>query len=93
MAFWRASNTVGTSVAPNGSVGEGHTLGTQLAVGLAFNIGILDPSSVHQLDESTGINNTYIFAEYMASTLDGIGQSHPLMVGSDSAVFGVTVEF
>ena len=93
MAFWRASNTVGTSVAPNGVVGEGHTLGSQLAIGVAFNIGIFDPTSVRQLDESTGINNTYIFAEYMAATLDGIAQSHPLLVGSDSAVAGITVEF
>jgi hypothetical protein len=93
MAFWRASNTVGTSVSPNGTVGEGHTLGTQLAAGLAFNIGVLDPTSVRQLDEATGINNTYIFAEYMAATLDGIAQSHPLLVGSDNFVFGLSFEF
>ena len=37
-ALWRASNTVGTSVAPNGKVGEGHSFGTQLAAGMAFNI-------------------------------------------------------
>ena len=92
-ALWRASNTVGTSVAPNGVVGEGHSFGTQLAAGLAFNIGILDPTSVRDLDESTGINNTYLFAEYMLSTLDGIGQSHVLRVGSDSIVFGATFEF
>ncbi|MGO8998939.1 MAG: MXAN_2562 family outer membrane beta-barrel protein [Polyangiaceae bacterium] len=92
-ALWRASNTVGTSVAPNGVVGEGHTWGTQLAAGLAFNIGVLDPTSVRQLDEATGINNTYLFAEYMVSTLDGIAQKDPLRVGSDSFAFGVTFEF
>jgi hypothetical protein len=92
-ALWRASNTVGTSVAPNGKVGEGHSFGTQLAAGLAFNIGILDPSSVRDLDEATGINNSYIFAEYMLSTLDGIAESHVLRVGTDSFVFGVTFEF
>lgn len=92
-ALWRASNTVGTSVAPNGVVGEGHSFGTQVAAGLAFNIGIFDPTSVRNLDEATGINNTYVFAEYMLSTLDGIGQSHVLFVGSDSFVFGLTFEF
>ena len=92
-ALWRASNTVGTSVAPDGVVGEGHTWGTQVAGGLAFNIGILDPTSVRQLDEATGINNTYLFAEYMMATLDGIGQKDPLRVGSDSFAFGVTFEF
>jgi hypothetical protein len=93
MAFWRASNTVGTSQAPNGTVGEGHTLGSQFAAGLAFNLGVLDPTSVRQLDEATGINNTYIFAEYMAAALDGIAQKDPLLVGSDSFVFGLSFEF
>jgi hypothetical protein len=96
-ALWRASNTVGTSVAPNGQVGEGHTWGEILAAGLAFNIGVLDPNSVHALDEATGINGTYIFAEYMASMLNGIAQKDPLRVGSDGIpgglVFGISFEF
>jgi hypothetical protein len=94
-ALWRASNTVGTSRAPDaaGTPGLGGTWGTQFAAGIAFNIGILDPTSVRQLDEATGINNTYVFAEYMLSTLDGIGQQDPLRVGSDSFVFGLTFEF
>jgi hypothetical protein len=93
MALWRGSNTVGTSVSATGVIAEGHTWGTQFAVGLAFNIGVLDPNSVRQLDEATGINNTYLFAEYMAATLDGIAQNDPLRVGSDSFVFGVSFEF
>jgi hypothetical protein len=95
LALWRASNTVGTSVSPPPGlvVGEGHTWGSQFAAGLAFNIGVLDPNSVRQLDEATGINNTYLFAEFMAATLDGIAQSDPLRVGSDSFAFGVSFEF
>ena len=41
----------------------------------------------------TGINGTYLFAEYMASTLDGIAQRDPLRVGSDNFTFGLTLEF
>lgn len=93
LAFWRASNTVGTSVSSNGTVGEGHTWGPQLAAGLAFNIGVFDPTSVQQLDEATGINNTYLFAEYMASLLNGIGQNDPLLVGSSGLAFGLAFEF
>jgi hypothetical protein len=92
-ALWRASNTVGTSMSAQGVLGEGHTWGTQLAAGIAFNLGVFDPTSVKQLDELTGINGTYIFAEYMASTLDGIAQKDPLRVGSDDFVFGLTLEF
>jgi hypothetical protein len=92
-ALWRASNTVGVSVSSAGVVGEGHTWGTQLAVGLAFNIGVFDPTSVRDLDEATGINGTYLFAEYMATTLDGIAQRDPLRVGTDCFAFGLTLEF
>jgi hypothetical protein len=91
-ALWRASNTAGTSV-QNGNVGEGHTVGTQLAAGLAFSLGVIDPNSSRQLDESTGINNTYIFAEYMMSDLTGIGQTTALRVGTNSFVFGLAFEF
>jgi hypothetical protein len=91
-ALWRASNTAGTSKV-NGIDGEGHTVGTQLAAGVAFNIGILDPSSARQLDESTGINNTYLFGEYMMSNLNGLGQTSALLVGTNSFAFGLAFEF
>jgi hypothetical protein len=92
-ALWRASNTAGTSVGPTGVVGEGHTFGTQFAVGLQFGLGVLDPHSAQQLDESTGINNTYIFGELMLSELTGIGQEHALYVGTNTFAFGLAFEF
>ncbi|MGO8994748.1 MAG: MXAN_2562 family outer membrane beta-barrel protein [Polyangiaceae bacterium] len=92
-ALWRASNSVGVSVSREGVVGEGHTWGSQLAAGLAFNLGVFDPTTVKNLDDLTGINGTYIFAEYMASTLDGIAQKDPLRVGTDCFVFGLAFEF
>ena len=91
-ALWNASNSIQTSVSSSGVIGEGHTWGTQLAAGLAFNINVFDPTAARQMDEMTGINNTYVFAEYMLSTLDGIAQKDPLRVGSDSFVFGLTLE-
>jgi hypothetical protein len=91
-ALWRASNTAGTS-SQHGLLGEGHTFGTQLAAGMAFSLGVIDPNSSRQLDESTGINNTYVFAEYMMSDLSGIGQTHALWVGTNSIVFGLAFEF
>ncbi len=102
LALWRASNDAGTStytIPAMGSTkamevkGEGHTWGTQLAVGLMFNIDVFDQVGAGNLDQSTGINNTYIFAEYYDANLTGIGQSHPLLVGSSGWAFGLTVEF
>lgn len=98
LALWRASNDAGTSTftdpKSNATVkGEGHTFGTQLAAGLMFNIDVFDQVGAGNLDQSTGINNTYIFAEYYDANLTGIGQSHPLLVGSSGWAFGLTVEF
>jgi hypothetical protein len=97
LALWRASNDAGTSTftQTNGTTvkGEGHTFGTELAAGLMFNIDVFDPVGAGNLDQSTGINNTYIFAEYYDANLTGIGQSHPLLVGSSGWAFGLTVEF
>ena len=102
LALWRASNDAGTStytIPASGTTkavdvkGEGHTWGTQLAVGLMFNVDVFDQVGAGNLDQSTGINNTYVFAEYYDANLTGIGQSHPLLVGSSGWAFGLAVEF
>ena len=91
-ALWRGSNSAGTSVY-GGVKAEGGTFGTQLAGGVAFNLGIFDPNAAHQLDESTGINNTYAFVEYYSSDLNGLWQSNVLRVGSRNVAFGLSFEF
>jgi hypothetical protein len=92
-AIWRASNSLGTSQY-NGVAGDGGSFGTQLGVGLAFNVNVFDEYAAKTFDESVGVNGTYVFAEYTRSDLDGLGiQQHPLRVGAEMATFGVTVEF
>jgi hypothetical protein len=91
-ALWRGSNSAGTSTY-GGVIAEGGTFGTQLAGGVAFNLGVFDPNTAHQLDESTGINNTYAFVEYYSSDLNGLWQSNVLRVGSRNVAFGLSFEF
>ena len=91
-ALWRGSNSAGTSTY-GGVLAEGHTFGTQLAGGVAFNLGVFDPNTAHQLDESTGINNTYAFVEYYSSDLNGLWESNVLRVGSRNVAFGLSFEF
>jgi hypothetical protein len=92
-SIWRASNTVGTSDY-GGHLGVGGTMGTELGVGLAFNLNTFDEYSAKNFDDSVGVNNTYAFAEYTRADLDGLGiQSNPMRVGAQSWTFGLTVEF
>lgn len=93
-ALWQASNTLGTSNF-NGDSGKGYTLGTQLALGLEFNLNVLDPYAARGFDESMGVNNTYLFAEWTDANLDGLWgvQANALRVGGTAWTFGLTWEF
>jgi hypothetical protein len=101
-ALWQASNSAGTSVSStargaqtNGVLGEGHTWGTQLAVGLAIDLNFLDRRASVGFDNATGVNHTYIFGELMRADLSGIFQSeaHTLYVGDYTWMSGVAFEF
>jgi hypothetical protein len=92
-ALWRASNTLGTSHT-DGITGEGHSIGWMVAGGLAFDLNPFDNYSAQNLDDSLGINQTYIFAEFTLNELTGLGfQSDPLRVGGPNWTFGLAFEF
>lgn len=91
-ALWRASNAVGTSSTDSVS-GKGHTVGTNFALGLGLNLNAFDRRSARQLDQATGINNTYLFAEWMVAALNGLGQSSALHVGTNTWSAGLAFEF
>jgi hypothetical protein len=95
LAFYRASNDKGTSVSTSkpDEPGKGHTFGTHLAVGLALHLNVFDQVAARNLDESVGINNTYLFGEYMMSDLKGISQDAPMYVGTRTLLGGLAFEF
>jgi len=92
-AIWRASNTLGTS-SYGGVSGTGDSLGSFLAIGLGFNLNVLDHYTAQNFDDELGINSTYLFVEGTREDLSGLGiQKDPLRVGSTNWTFGVDVEF
>ena len=96
LGLWRAGNTGGTSEAKVGTgtvSGKGYTFGTHVALGLALALDFLDRSSAINLDQAVGINNTYFYAEYYLSMLNGIGQTNPLRVGANTWAMGLAFEF
>lgn len=92
MGIWRATNTGETSVANNVS-GKGTSWGTQLAGGVAFALDSLDQGASRNMDNATGINNTYFYVEAYWLALNGIGQSNALRIGTVSWAMGLTFEF
>jgi len=103
LAFWRASNTGGTSTytptnakgAATGSavLGEGKTWGEQLAIGMALDLNFLDRRTSQGFDNATGVNHTFIFGELQDYNLTGIGQKNVLYVGNQNWLFGLGFEF
>ena len=92
-SIWRASNSLGTS-SYQGVAGDGGSFGTELGVGISFNVNVFDEYAAKTFDESVGVNGTYLFAEYTRADLDGLGiQQHPMRVGGQMATFGLAVEF
>jgi hypothetical protein len=96
-ALWSASNTGGTSEARDttGALvrGKGGSWGTQFALGIAFALDAIDQGASRNMDNATGINNTYIFAEAYWLSLNGLGQSNALRVGSNTWAMGLAFEF
>jgi hypothetical protein len=90
--IWRASNTGGTSES-QGVAGKGSTWGTNVALGISFALDSLDSGATRNMDNAIGINNTFLFLEYYWLSLNGLGQSNALHVGSQSWAAGLAFEF
>lgn len=96
-AIWSASNSGGTSEAKDrtGALvkGKGGSWGTQFALGISFALDAIDEGASRNMDNATGINNTYVFVEAYWLSLNGLGQSHALQVGSNTWAVGLAFEF
>ncbi|MFO0675114.1 MAG: MXAN_2562 family outer membrane beta-barrel protein [Polyangiaceae bacterium] len=94
---WHVTNAAGTSTYTTASgateKATGLSLGTNFAAGVALQLDVFDPLTARNFDAVMGVNHTYLYGEYMASTLNGLGQSDVLRVGASTWVFGITFEF
>ncbi|HEY0713862.1 MAG TPA: MXAN_2562 family outer membrane beta-barrel protein, partial [Polyangia bacterium] len=73
--------------------GRGGTRGWQWSAGLALALDIIDRGSARELDSETGVNHTYLFAEWADYNVSGLGQDKRLNVGDSTWVLGLTFEF
>jgi hypothetical protein len=93
--LWRAFGPNGTyaSRTPSGNRSIGASYGFQYSLGLALLLDQLDPSSAKNLDEATGVNNTYLFVEYTDARLQSASSGSALWVGGTSTTAGLALEF
>jgi len=91
-ALWWASDG-GTTPRENGVLGRGVSYGPQYALGGMFLLDVLDQQTARDADNSLGINNSYLFAEWYGSELDAFGSKSRMNVGANTWVVGLAVEF
>lgn len=87
-AVWSVGSGGGTANF-NGTAGHGLSFGPQFALGGMFLLDFLDPSAAKEMDNDTGVNNSYFFAEWYVSD---IGTGDQLHVGTNTWVLGLAFE-
>lgn len=88
--WWSADGE--KSAEADGVKGKGASYGLTYAGGLMFLLDILDEDDAVTADGLTGINNSYIFAEWYRPQLDGFGNEKVMDIGSSSWVVGIAIE-
>jgi hypothetical protein len=90
--IWWVMNGVGDVPRPGlGGKGYGGRWGWHATVGLAFLLDFIDPETANDLDVNTGINNTYLFAEWTISRVDNFN-SAGFRLGAEWFMFGLMFE-
>ena len=91
-ALWWANDADGASRDATGKIGRGLSYGGQFALGGMLLLDVLDREGAIQMETSTGINNSYFFLEWYASSLDGFGSGDQMQVGTSTWMLGLAFE-
>jgi hypothetical protein len=91
-SLWWSGNEAGGSTGPDGKAGKGASYGYQYALGGMLLLDFIDPDGAVQMDGATGINNSYFFAEWYVSDLDGFGSGDQMQVGTNTWMLGLAFE-
>jgi hypothetical protein len=90
-ALWWSSDG-DKSASEDGKSGKGASYGLTYALGAMFLLDVLSPDDAVTADGLTGINNSYVFAEWFRPQLDGFGSNKVLDLSSSSWVLGLAIE-
>jgi hypothetical protein len=72
---------------------RGHSWGTHFALGGMLLLDNFDPHSATQLDEEVGINNSYLYFEWMFANLGSKGDLSTMDIGTSTWNMGLALEF
>lgn len=90
MTLWEATDGLGVSVVDS-VAGQGISTGLTGAAGLMILLNPIAPQAALDMDNATGVNNAYLFGEWMVSRVSSFDQG--LETGDSTWQVGVTLEF
>lgn len=71
----------------------GGVWGYTLNAGLMLRLDFIERGTAKKLDQTTGINHTYVFGEFSFSRLDNFGVGNAISVGDATWFAGLAIEF
>lgn len=77
----------------DGDRGIGGVFGFQLNGGLMLRLDFIERGTAKKLDQTTGINHTYVFGEFQLSRLDNFGAGNSISIGDATWFAGLAIEF
>ncbi len=77
----------------DGDRGIGGVWGFTLNAGMMLRLDFIERGTAKKLDQTTGINHTYLFGEFSFSQLDNFGIGNAISVGDATWFAGLAVEF
>ncbi|MBA3546446.1 MAG: hypothetical protein H0T76_08195, partial [Nannocystis sp.] len=98
-SFWWSkdgSNEISTIKDDNGKVidkARGGAWGFQTNLGGMLRLDFLERGTARTLDRVTGINHTYIFAEWQLSRVNNFGRKNSINLGDSTWLVGLALEF
>ena len=90
--MWWSTDGKLSAKSADGRKGRGGSYGLTYALGAMFLLDVLDEDDAKSADGVTGINNSYIFAEWFRPQLDGFGSAKVLDISSSSWLLGIALE-
>lgn len=92
--FWITDGAGDTASFGDGKKARGAAWGYQVNVGVAFHLNVLEPSAAKKLDMELGINNTFLFIEFVHNRFDDFGSSKSIDLSMTySMLAGLAFEF
>ena len=97
-AIWWVTNAKGevaNTYAPDGNeaLGWSHTFGFFAGGGLQLLLDGIAPRMAASMDSETGVNNSYLFVEYLRHELDDFSSDKSINLSSHGFSFGMMFEF